>query len=192
MELRTFAVCVCGCVTRTVAVTVPGERMSAPLAEGADRNGVSGLSNPPTTLTLRDLSLFRGNLNTIRRRASGEPATSRNLKERCNFFSKQTNLQCPCQSNQEMDINERTESNKSGVKNDHQIKLSQLVYLKAIKTNNVVGSAKSVVFFSFFYLNEGQYSCQGHGGHVLILVTHTNAFFLCAPARELLNCHATL
>lgn len=54
-----------GCLSKV------GERMSAPLAEGADENGVNRLSNPPMTLTSRDLSLLRGNLNTIRRWAVG-------------------------------------------------------------------------------------------------------------------------
>lgn len=54
--------------------------MSAPLAEGADGNGVNGLSNPPTALTPRDLSLFRGNLNTIRRWAAGGTADTQQVR----------------------------------------------------------------------------------------------------------------
>lgn len=67
------------CVERSVsrARLEVGERMSAPLAAGADGNGVNGLSNPPTTLTRTDLSLFRSNLNTIRRWAAGGTACNR-------------------------------------------------------------------------------------------------------------------
>lgn len=63
------------CITWSGQVCEVGERMSAPLGEGADGNGVNGLSNPPVTLTRQDLSLFRRNLNTIRRWAAARTRT---------------------------------------------------------------------------------------------------------------------
>lgn len=77
------------CITWSGQVCEVGERMSAPLGEGADGNGVNGLSNPPLTLTRQDLSLFRRNLNTIRRWA----ATSTRTRNRSSLSPLQTYLE---------------------------------------------------------------------------------------------------
>lgn len=50
------------------------------IRQGGRRNGVNELSNPPT-LTRRDLSLFRGNLNTIRRWAARGTADTQQVPD---------------------------------------------------------------------------------------------------------------